>query len=125
MNLRYNLQENSPSSGTVTALGIYILASLISIVIAWIEYALVLSLHRYNKDRRKKEENIDADMKNQENNHKFQTVLTKENYAVEVRDIKTKLFDIHRIERLALFSHISLIFIFNLLYWLKFQYALL
>ena len=64
-------------------------------------------------------------MKNQKNNHKFQTFLTTENYVVQVRDKKTKLFDIRRIERLALFSHITLIFIFNLLYWLKFQFAIL
>ena len=42
-------QAESPSAGQITALGVYLLASLFFVVIGLMEFACVLYLHQYNE----------------------------------------------------------------------------
>ena len=112
-------QEQSPSSGTITALGIYILASLYFVVIGWIEFAVVLYLNRCNIEIKQKETHA------QENDFKPETVLANKTASVEFLGKDETLFNLRRIENVALYCNIFIFLLFNLLYWLKFKFMVL
>ena len=112
-------QEQSPSSGTITALGIYILASLFFVVIGWIEFAVVLYLNRCNKDLKQKETH------SQENDFKLEAFLANKTASVEFLGKDETLFNIRRIDKAALYCNTFIFLLFNLFYWLKFKFMVL
>ena len=113
----------------MTALGIYIIASLFFVVIGWAEFALVLCLNHFNK-RIEKEERVFQNGANSismyhDINNKEESFLTIEHSEANVLCKKARLFDIKTIDNTALLLNIILMLVFNLLYWLKFKYNIL
>ena len=109
-------QANSPSSGTFTALGLYMLASLFFVVIGLIQFSCVLHFHQCNsirqrKKRKSREEDMNGDtlMPREDGSHPFYNATGPSQY------------NIRKIDRAAFYVTGLLFLIFNTLYWLYFM----
>ena len=103
--ISFAFQAESPTSGTFTALGIYLCSCMLFVVAAFIEFAVLLVLQNSYDTRRRQR----ARMRFNKVNRKAQ-----ENYDEEFPNV------IYKIDMVSLFVIAFIFALFNLLYWSKF-----
>ena len=112
-----DLQANSPSSGTFTALGIYMLASLFFVVLGLVQFSFVLHLHQRNTIRERKKNRLHQEDVNGER------LIPKEHTDLPFcKAVGPSQYNIRKIDRAAFYITGLLFLLFNALYWLKFMH---
>ena len=122
-------QANSPSSGTFTALGIYMLASLFFVVIGLIQFSSVLHFHQCNQVLQKKKKKAqDEDMNGVNLKNQTESVFDNELISKDYGEFQfynatgpSSEYNIRKIDRAAFYVTGLLFLIFNAIYWLYFM----
>ena len=104
--ISFHFQVESPSSGTITALGLYICFCLLFVVAAFIEFAVLLALQNSYGTRRRQRARIRCEKANRK---------AQENYDEEFPNV------IYKIDMVSLFVFAFMFALFNSLYWYKFS----
>jgi len=111
-------QAESPSSGKFTALGMYLLASLFFVVAAFIEFACVLQMERYNGVAQIISGETTRLLKNGDITT---TTIVQQDYDKRSNsNIDQPRFDLRKIDRIAFVVGGLMFLLFNLVYWFVF-----
>ena len=133
------LQAASPSAGQFTALGIYLLTCLFVVVVAMIEFAVLLNMRRICEHKVLFQiVSSEKDQSHQSNSRKLCNMNNGANISENLLNLDQPIFPIvdeiiqkqrrdfihisHKIDYIALLMFSLLFFIFNCVYWVYYLF---
>ena len=119
----YLFQRESPSPGKITALGIYLIASLFFVVIGFIEFAFILHLIQRNEKQQDSNQSSESTCKTDDTDKAALELLMVNNIKYTTKDknilVKPK-YDVKKIDFIAFEVGTFLYVLFNVVYWVVF-----